>query len=297
MKHLNETSSKDVALYAGEHLLFNDLYKAFTNGKKFVFSTKGILLGPWWLAYNRLYVALAVFIVLLLIAIRYDMPAIALIVWPLTGLFGNTLLLRKAVRQIKKVRSSIEDKAAAEKVLTGKFKTSKFAVVGLMVIAGLSVMLKNDKLIDVTKDLTDNKHVTYKRLADKDVVTTPTFKVTVSETMTRQGIGSQYVQHQAASGAILVLVPHTYENTSNKPVSIMDFDLKLVDAKGTHYKDSMECSLAVIAATNLGKNKFENLNPNVEQSDVSCFEVSNSFNKQDWKLLVDADKNVLLPLK
>lgn len=128
-----------------------------------------------------------------------------------------------------------------------------------------------------------------------DTFRTPTFRVQVGSARLLDQVGGQFLNDQAAAGAVYVAVAYAYENISDKPANVFAVpSVHLVDAHGTVYDPDVEASSLYASQIHATAKEMSSLNPGITLTDGDVFEVSRAqFDPRTWKILVKSgDGNV-----
>ncbi|MCB1193856.1 MAG: DUF4352 domain-containing protein [Leptospiraceae bacterium] len=132
-----------------------------------------------------------------------------------------------------------------------------------------------------------------------EVLKTEKFEITVVSVKERNQVGGQFLKEKPAEGALFIAVTMKVKNISSKPVSSFSQPrLKLIDPSGNKYDDASAASVHFKTEIESSGKTFSDINPGITVKLGEVFEVAKELWKKNkgWKLLIDADDNIEIPL-
>ena len=127
---------------------------------------------------------------------------------------------------------------------------------------------------------------------------TDKFEITITKVAQKTKVGGQFFQSKPAAGGVFIAVQYKYKNITDKPVGGFSFpSIKLIDAKGTKFDYDSGASSSFATEIKLDRKILSNLNPGITVNAGHVFEIStDSWKEKGWKLLVDSDTDVEMPV-
>ncbi len=132
-----------------------------------------------------------------------------------------------------------------------------------------------------------------------DKITTGKYEITIISVEEKSSVGSKYAESKPADGGVYVAVKWEYKNISNEPIGSFSLPkLTLQDAKGTKYSEDVSASMYYSTEIDKNRKALSDLNPGIKVLDGGVFEISKeAYANIGWKLLVEADKKVIVDIK
>lgn len=129
-----------------------------------------------------------------------------------------------------------------------------------------------------------------------DVINTDKFTISIDRVETRRSVGNDYLQKQASSGGIYVVVNYTYKNISNKPIGAFSLPrISLRSPDGSKYSADIDASSTYAMENQRDEKILSDLNPGIQTHGSQVFEIGEQmYSSTTWKILIDADKEVLV---
>lgn len=131
-----------------------------------------------------------------------------------------------------------------------------------------------------------------------DVINTAKFTISIDRVETRRSVGNQYIQKQASSGGIYVVINYTYKNISNKPIGA--FSLPMISLRapdGSKYSADIDASSTYAMENQRDEKILSDLNPGIQTHGSQVFEIGEQmYSPTTWKVFIDADKEVLVTI-
>ena len=129
-----------------------------------------------------------------------------------------------------------------------------------------------------------------------DVINTDKFTISIDRVEIRRSVGNDYLQKQASSGGIYVVVNYTYKNISNKPIGAFSLPrISLRSPDGSKYSADIDASSTYAMENQRDEKILSDLNPGIQTHGSQVFEIGEQmYSSTSWKILIDADKEVLV---
>ena len=131
-----------------------------------------------------------------------------------------------------------------------------------------------------------------------DVISTPKLDVKILSARKVSRVGNEMFNSEPSEGATYVAVTWQYKNTSSQPIDMFSKpSLKLKDANNVNYSADVGASGSYATEVNIDEKVVSDLNPGITVKTADVFEVSKeSIQKPGWTLVIDADKEIEVPL-
>lgn len=179
------------------------------------------------------------------------------------------------------------------------FKKVWFWVVIVILIAIIgSCSGGNDAQNKVTPDNNMETGIQEVVYAIGDTFTTKKFDIIINSVDTKNSVGSQYFNQSPADGGIYVIVNYQYKNITDTPINSFSCpSIYIVDSNGVKYDSDLTATSYYATETELNDKILSDLNPGITVKDAKVFEISEElYNKGGFTVLIDADKDVSIPI-
>lgn len=131
-------------------------------------------------------------------------------------------------------------------------------------------------------------------------VRTKSFEIFIDNIRTTQSVGDgMFFSENAGPGAVYIIVGYKIKNIGSKPVNAFSIPrIFLLDAARNRYSEDIGAGLAYATQVQSTNKSFSNLNPGITVNDFAVFQVNQAlFDKNTWKIFIDADENVEIAIK
>ena len=172
---------------------------------------------------------------------------------------------------------------------------------GCVLLGGLFVAGVSEVGEAISEELEEMNAIPEESTPIGELAQTNSFAVTVKRAGTAMKLadGSGLLSATPSKGGMFITVQWSYKNITNEPIgSFSTPSIFLLSPEGTKYSTDVEASTVFASISENDENVFSDLNPGIEVTVADAFEVSKElYEKQagQWKILIDADRNVVFP--
>jgi hypothetical protein len=167
---------------------------------------------------------------------------------------------------------------------------------GCTIMGGLFLGAVGEGLEEVAKENERANAIPEEVIPIGETAQTEKFAVMVSEVEVLDQIKTQFSESTPANGGLYVAVLWIYKNITTEPISTFSTPtIHLLSPEGTKYSADIGASGDFATMVDLDRKILSDLNPGLQVTDGSVFEVSKEVygNGEGWKLLVDGDRKLV----
>lgn len=129
-------------------------------------------------------------------------------------------------------------------------------------------------------------------------IRTEQFEITVNSVGEKSRVGGEYFSSNPSEGGVYLAIRWKYKNVTSKPISSFSAPgLKLIDINNVEYEPDIGASVCFASEVSSDEKFLSDINPGITIKSATVFEISNeSLAKKGWRLLVDSDKGIEIPI-